>query len=265
MVCDSGASCVVSNLFAHEINILRELQHSRNRGRTRWVKSATESGMRSSAHLWTRPPVVQTGLDHRVCATRDPVGCNSAIWVSGCQRQGPCVRCRRLPPRQYVSRPDLCSGVGSRCGRGVAGPFRALGRARFTADADYVSFDGSRRGPRPDGRRTRSAVPRGPGGIVPGGRGRIRAAAVPGRRRRPRDRLGPHARPSRLPRRRLSRQTMVAVLTAQGWRFTAMHNGRVRPLRIPTPDFLPTPAPMCSLATAGHSGLEQTGAGPAPP
>ncbi|GIJ78626.1 conserved hypothetical protein [Micromonospora phaseoli] len=42
------------------------------------------------------------------------------------------------------------------------------------------------------------------------------------------------------PKRRLSRQTLVAVRTDDGWRFTALHNGRVRPISIPAPDSLPS-------------------------
>ena len=45
---------------------------------------------------------------------------------------------------------------------------------------------------------------------------------------------------SRLPKRRLSRQTMVAVRTQRGWLFTALHNGRVRPVTIPAPDSMPS-------------------------
>jgi len=45
---------------------------------------------------------------------------------------------------------------------------------------------------------------------------------------------------STLPRRRLSRQTLIVVRTNHGWRFTALQNGRVRPVRIPAPDALPS-------------------------
>ena len=44
---------------------------------------------------------------------------------------------------------------------------------------------------------------------------------------------------SKLPRRRLSRQTLVAIREEQGWRFTALHNSRVRPMSIPGPDSAP--------------------------
>ncbi|MEQ7011245.1 SgcJ/EcaC family oxidoreductase [Actinopolymorpha sp. B17G11] len=47
---------------------------------------------------------------------------------------------------------------------------------------------------------------------------------------------------SRPPRRRLTLNTLVAVRTSEGWRFTAIHNGRIRPLRIPEPDSFPARA-----------------------
>ncbi|MGH3309162.1 MAG: hypothetical protein ACRDP3_01000, partial [Streptomyces sp.] len=45
---------------------------------------------------------------------------------------------------------------------------------------------------------------------------------------------------SELPRRRLSRQTLVVVRTEHGWLISALHNGRVRPVTIPAPDALPS-------------------------
>ena len=54
-----------------------------------------------------------------------------------------------------------------------------------------------------------------------------------------------------LPKRRLSRQTMVAVKTAGGWRVAAVHNGRVRPVRIPAPDSFPAPASRALTRAAG--------------
>ena len=44
---------------------------------------------------------------------------------------------------------------------------------------------------------------------------------------------------SKLPRGRLSRRTLVAVRTDVGWLFTALHNGRVRPVQIPAPGSMP--------------------------
>ena len=59
-----------------------------------------------------------------------------------------------------------------------------------------------------------------------------------------------------LPKRRLSRQTIVAVRTDDGWRIAALHNGRVRPVTIPAPDSLPARASraMTRAARALHIG-----------
>jgi hypothetical protein len=45
---------------------------------------------------------------------------------------------------------------------------------------------------------------------------------------------------SHLPKRRLSRRSVVVVRTDQGWRITAIHTGRVRPITVPDPDALPS-------------------------
>ncbi|MGH8572040.1 MAG: hypothetical protein ACREX8_05625 [Gammaproteobacteria bacterium] len=47
---------------------------------------------------------------------------------------------------------------------------------------------------------------------------------------------------TQLPKRRLSRQTLVATRTPDGWRFAALHNTRVRPMQIPAPDSFPARA-----------------------
>lgn len=60
---------------------------------------------------------------------------------------------------------------------------------------------------------------------------------------------------SRPPRRRLTRNTIVAVRTAEGWRFTAIHNGRVRPLRIPAPDSLPARMARALVRASSALGL----------
>ena len=44
---------------------------------------------------------------------------------------------------------------------------------------------------------------------------------------------------SRLPKRRLTRNTIIAVRQLDGWRFTAIHNSRVRPMNIPEPNSFP--------------------------
>lgn len=61
---------------------------------------------------------------------------------------------------------------------------------------------------------------------------------------------------SRLPKRRQSIQTMVAVRGPEGWRFTANHTGRVRPMTIPAPDSFPAKASrgMTRLAGVLHIG-----------
>jgi hypothetical protein len=43
----------------------------------------------------------------------------------------------------------------------------------------------------------------------------------------------------RLPKRRLTRNTIVAVRGPEGWRCAAIHNGRVRPVGVPSPDSFP--------------------------
>jgi hypothetical protein len=43
----------------------------------------------------------------------------------------------------------------------------------------------------------------------------------------------------RLPKRRLTRNTIVAVRGPEGWRCAAIHNGRVRPVGVPGPDSFP--------------------------
>ncbi|MGY1622846.1 SgcJ/EcaC family oxidoreductase [Geodermatophilus sp. SYSU D00965] len=59
-----------------------------------------------------------------------------------------------------------------------------------------------------------------------------------------------------LPKRRSSRQTIVAVRGDDGWRIAALHNGRIRPVTIPAPDSLPARASraMTRAARALHVG-----------
>lgn len=59
---------------------------------------------------------------------------------------------------------------------------------------------------------------------------------------------------SKLPKRRLSRQTVIAVRTSGGWRFTALHNTRVRPVRIPEPNSLPSRASRAMTGLARRLG-----------
>lgn len=113
--------------------------------------------------------------------------------------------------------------------------------ACFTADSDYVSFDGTRAAGRAPMQHNHDQLFRGvlAGSALVGGIESIRqiapgVAIVHGTA----SVLMPWR--SKLPKRRLSRQTLVAVRTDRGWRFTALHNGRVRPMPIPAPDSMPS-------------------------
>lgn len=44
---------------------------------------------------------------------------------------------------------------------------------------------------------------------------------------------------TRLPRSRSTRTTLVAERAPDGWRFAAIHNGRIRPVTVPAPDSPP--------------------------
>jgi uncharacterized protein (TIGR02246 family) len=128
------------------------------------------------------------------------------------------------------------------CKAWTAGDADAYGEC-FTEDCDYVSYDGTRAtGRRPMVEAHDKLF-----------RGVLAGSALVGevesiRYLRP-DVAIAHATGSvlmpwrsTLPRRRLSRQTLVAVHTDDGWRFTALHNNRVRPVRIPDPDSFPSRA-----------------------
>jgi uncharacterized protein (TIGR02246 family) len=62
-----------------------------------------------------------------------------------------------------------------------------------------------------------------------------------------------------LPKRRLSRQTLVVVHGGDGWRIAALHNGRVRPITVPHPDSFPSKAShaMSRIAAALRIGRAQ--------
>jgi uncharacterized protein (TIGR02246 family) len=121
----------------------------------------------------------------------------------------------------------------------TAGDARAYG-ACFTADCDYVSYDGTRaRGVQPMIEAHDKLF-----------RGVLTGTALVGEIESIRF-LGPDvaivhgfasvlvAWRSHLPRRRLTRTTIVAVRTAQGWRITSINNARVRPIGIPDPGSSP--------------------------
>ena len=111
----------------------------------------------------------------------------------------------------------------------------------FTEDSDYVSYDGTRAIGRADMQNAHDRLFRGvlAGSALVGEIESIRhlapgVAIVHGTA----SVLMPWR--SKLPKRRLSRQTLVAVRTDRGWLFTALHNGRVRPVQIPAPDSMPS-------------------------
>ncbi|MGP3925919.1 hypothetical protein [Streptomyces sp. 8N616] len=66
---------------------------------------------------------------------------------------------------------------------------------------------------------------------------------------------------SELPKRRLSRQTLVALSADDGWRFTALHNGRVRPVGIPAPDLVPSRMSQGMSRVARRLGIGGVSAG----
>ncbi|MBO4165357.1 SgcJ/EcaC family oxidoreductase [Micromonospora antibiotica] len=111
----------------------------------------------------------------------------------------------------------------------------------FTEDSDYVSYDGTRAVGRVPMQEAHDRLFRGvlAGSALVGGIESIRyvspdVAVIHGTA----SVLMPWR--STLPKRRLSRQTLVAIRAQDGWRFTALHNGRVRPITIPAPDSAPS-------------------------
>lgn len=122
----------------------------------------------------------------------------------------------------------------------TAGDARAFG-ALFTEDSDYVSYDGGIARGRAEHERNHDLLFRGvlTGSALVGDLESVRHVApgvailhgtasvlMPWR--------------SALPKRRLSRQTIVVLRTADGWRISAIHNGRVRPVAVPGPDAFPS-------------------------
>jgi uncharacterized protein (TIGR02246 family) len=71
---------------------------------------------------------------------------------------------------------------------------------------------------------------------------------------------------ARLPKRRRTRNTIVALRTPDGWRFTAMHNGRIRPVGVPEPDSLPSKVARGLVRATGALGIGRARAThPGPP
>ncbi len=131
--------------------------------------------------------------------------------------------------------------------------------ACFTPDCDYVSFDGTRTQGRDGVVESHDKLFRGVlfGTALVGEIESIRYLAD--------DVAVLHGNGSvlvawrtRLPKRRLTRNTLVAVRAAEGWRFTAIHNGRVRPVRIPEPDSLPARLARALVAAAIAAGVGWT-------
>lgn len=128
--------------------------------------------------------------------------------------------------------------------------------ACFTDDSDYVSYDGTRAIGREQHQRNHDKLFRGvlAGSALVGDLESIRhltpdvailygtaSVLMPWR--------------SKLPKRRLSRQTIVVVRTGQGWRITAIHNGRVRPIAVPRPDAFPSKMSQLMSRIARRLGL----------
>jgi uncharacterized protein (TIGR02246 family) len=146
------------------------------------------------------------------------------------------------------------------CAAWTAGDAVAYG-ACFTEDSDYVSYDGTRA-------RGRQAVVENHDRLF---RGVLSGSALVGRVESVRllrpDVAVLHATGSvlmpwrsKLPRRRLSRQTLVAVREGGTWLIAALHNGRVRPITIPEPDSVPSRMSQAMTAASRALGIGRTGA-----
>jgi uncharacterized protein (TIGR02246 family) len=122
------------------------------------------------------------------------------------------------------------------CTAWTAGDADAYG-ACFTEDSDYVSYDGTHAEGRAPMVESHDQLFQ---GVLTGSAlvGRVESIH--------------HLRPevailhatgsvlmpwrSALPKGRLSRQTIVAVKTEEGWKVAALHNSRVRPVTVPSPE-----------------------------
>ncbi|MBF6334302.1 SgcJ/EcaC family oxidoreductase [Nocardia abscessus] len=126
----------------------------------------------------------------------------------------------------------------------------------FTDDSDYVSYDGTRATGRAEHQHNHDKLFRGvlAGSALVGELESIRfvtpdvailhgtaSVLMPWR--------------SRLPERRRSRQTLVLVRASEGWRVTAIHNGRVRPVTVPEPDSFPSAMSRLMSRVARTMGL----------
>lgn len=150
------------------------------------------------------------------------------------------------------------------CRAWTAGDAEAYGGC-FTEDCDYVSFDGTRAVGRGSVVESHDALFKGVlfGSALVGRIDSIRylgddvallygtGSVVVAWRSRP-------------PKRRLTRNTIVAVRTAEGWRFAAIHNGRIRPVRIPGSDSFAARAAHALVQATRAMGLGHEHAGRAP-
>jgi uncharacterized protein (TIGR02246 family) len=136
------------------------------------------------------------------------------------------------------------------CAAWTAGDAHAYG-ACFTEDSDYVSYDGTHA-------KGRSAIVDNHDRLF---RGVLTHSALVGEVESIRyltpDLAVLHATGSvlmpwrsTLPKRRLSRQTIIAMRTEEDWKVTALHNGRVRPVTIPSPDSMPARASRAMTVAA---------------
>lgn len=141
------------------------------------------------------------------------------------------------------------------CRAWTDGDAQAYG-ACFTDDCDYVSFDGARAQGRRAVVESHDRLFRGVlfGSALVGDVESIRyvgegVALVHG--------TGSVqvAWRSTLPKRRLTRNTAVAVRTPDGWLFTAIHNGRVRPLAVPAADSVPARVARALAGVATRLGI----------
>ncbi|MFI6519977.1 SgcJ/EcaC family oxidoreductase [Spirillospora sp. NPDC050679] len=137
----------------------------------------------------------------------------------------------------------------------TAGDAAAFGDC-FTDDSDYVSYDGTRAVGRAEHQHNHDLLFRGvlAGSALVGEPESVRfltpdvallhgtaSVLMPWRRE--------------LPKRRLSRQTVVLVRGADGWRIAAIHNGRVRPVTVPRPDSFPARMSRAMTRAARRFGL----------
>ncbi|GEL21018.1 SgcJ/EcaC family oxidoreductase [Pseudonocardia asaccharolytica] len=68
---------------------------------------------------------------------------------------------------------------------------------------------------------------------------------------------------TRLPKRRRTRNTMIVVRNGDGWKATAIHNGRIRPVGVPGPDSVPARIARLLVRGSRAAGLGHVGARPA--